>query len=196
MRDSATLVALDVSGGALVVLQRVPRSTTAESMARRLREELGSEVRVVHSPEAVADAAVRVLDGRSLRHDTFARWDQMRPTLARPGSPLVVLLNVEATRALLQAAPHVASWAGGVRLPAEPIIAETRTPAQREAGRLAFARALQADPTLRIRAQGRSVGVVIGSGRTFIMRPDAHIEDQARSELDEGLIYISRVGDE
>ena len=195
-RDSASLAALDLLGGADLVLQRVPRATSADAIATRLVEELDREGNVVHAADTVSPGAVRVLDGRALGEDTFSRWDRARATLAMAGSPLVVLLNVEAGRRLLRAAPHVASWAGGVRLPAESVIQIAQSEAQLEAGRAALSRALQSDPALAVRAAGRSVGVVIGSDRVFVMSPDASVVDQARCELDEGLLYVARVGDE
>lgn len=117
-------VAFDLRSGAPLVLQRVGRSTTPDEVAAGLSAQLGSPVRVAPHFDDTADVAV--IDGRSLRATDFATWDPRRATLVPPGASRVVLLDVATASWLLQNAPHTASWAGGVNLPADPTVRAPR----------------------------------------------------------------------
>jgi hypothetical protein len=183
---SADLVAAELEAGARLVLQRVPRSTTAEVFAAALSWGV-----VVNASAFPLPGHVRVLDARLVAD--FSDWDRRRAELGTPDSPLVVLLDVVSARALLQAAPQACSWAGGVRMPAERTVRGARSEEELAIGARALVRALQRNPEFAATHAGLSVGVDILSERLFAGRRDAGILDLARENLDEGIIFIAQL---
>lgn len=150
-KDSAGTVGLALAAEVPVVLQRVPPRTTDRAFATRLAEVTGREVRVVEQPLPVLPGLIRVLDARALAAGSFRAWQADREGLGTADAPLVVLLDVRAGRLLLEEAPHLASWAGGVRMPMEPVVRTTESKQERQLGENALARIFAApgaqDPT-------------------------------------------------
>lgn len=194
--DSLDLVVMRVRSGLPLVLQRVPRQLDAQSAARTLAERLERPVEVVTDAFAAKPDAVRVIDARPLRADTFQRWDEGRAQLGDERSPLVVLLDVHSGKALLTAAPHLSSWAGGVELPEEKSVRPALSDQEVVLGRAALRRQLHARPALRETHPGVPIGVVIGSDRLFLGEGGVHPIQAAREELDEGIVYITRLSEE
>lgn len=184
-------VALDLQGGAAIVLQRVPRTTEARSFAAALSEITGQDVSTVANPCATAPG-VRLFDARSLPDTAFDSWDSMRPQLATEASTLVVLLNASRARALLDRAPHVASWAGGIAMPTHPQVRYAETSDERSVGAKLLRQRL-AEQGLAEHAVGVSVGVDIASGRLFFPEGDDNALAVARRSLDEGILHVERL---
>lgn len=194
--DSLDLIALRVRSGLPLVLQRVPLQLGARTAAQVLAERLERPVEVVTDAFAAKPDAVRVIDARPLRADTFQRWDEGRAQLGDERSPLVVLLDVHSGKALLAAAPHLSSWAGGVQLPEEKSVRPARSEEELTLGRAALRRALYEHPELRETHPRVPIGVMIGSDRLFLGEGDVYPLQAAREELDEGILYITRLCEE
>lgn len=194
--DSLDLIALRVRSGLPLVLQRVPLQLGARTAAQVLAERLERPVEVVTDAFAAKPDAVRVIDARPLRADTFQRWDEGRAQLGDERSPLVVLLDVHSGKALLAAAPHLSSWAGGVQLPEEKSVRPARSEEELTLGRAALRRALYEHPELRETHPRVPIGVMIGSDRLFLGEGDVYPLQAAREQLDEGILYITRLCEE
>lgn len=194
--DSLDLVVMQVRSGLPLVLQRVPRQLDARSAAHTLAERLQRPVEVVTDAFAAKPDAVRVIDARPLRSDTFRRWDEGRAQLGDERSPLVVLLDVHSGKALLAAAPHLSSWAGGVQLPEEKSVRPARSDEELELGRAALRRVLYQRPELGETHPRVPIGVIIGSDRLFLGEGGVYPLQAAREELDEGILYITRLCEE
>jgi hypothetical protein len=194
--DSLDLVAIQVQVGLPVVLQRVPRKLDVQTAAQGLAERLERPVEVVIDAFAAKPDAVRVIDGRPLRADNFRRWDEGRAQLGDERSPLVVLLDVHSGKALLAAAPHLSSWAGGVQLPEEKSVRPARSEEELTLGRAALRRALYEHPELRETHPRVPIGVMIGADRLFLGEGGVYPLQAAREELDEGILYITRLCEE
>lgn len=182
-------IAFDLRSGAPLVLQRVGRSTTSEEVAAALAAELGSPVRAASRLDDASGVAV--IDGRSLRDTDFATWDLRRATLVPPGASRVVLLDAATASWLLQNAPHTASWAGGVSLPADPAVRAAQSDEELEAGAALFDRWLREGHGAALR--GQVVALDLVSGRAFVGRVDASPLAVAQEQLDEGIVYVERV---
>lgn len=118
MSDSVERVALRVLAGSPLVLQRVPRTFDPDAFASDLAAKVGRPVRVIPQLDDRPDLAL--VDLRHTGPSTFVNWDPRRAELVPDGGQRVILLSAATGRALLQAAPHTASWAGDVGLPSEP----------------------------------------------------------------------------
>lgn len=194
--DSLDVVALRIQSGLPVVLQRVPRRLDAQAVARGLIERVGRAAAVVTDAFTGRSEAVRVIDGRSLRAETFRQWDEDRAQLGDERSPLVVLLDVNSTKALLANAPHLSSWAGGVQLPEEKDVRPARSDDELALGRAALRRILQVRSELRQTHSRVPIGVVLGSDQLFLGEGGVYPLQAAREELDEGIVYITRLCEE
>ena len=194
--DSLDLVALRVRAGLPLVLQRVPLRLDVQSAALGLAERLRRPVEVVTDAFATKPDAVRIIDARPLRSDTFRRWDEGRAQLGDERSPLVVLLDVHSGKALLAAASHLSSWAGGVQLPEEQLVCPALSDKEVALGRAALRRQLHARPALRQTHSRAPIGVVVGSDQLFLGEGGVHPLQAAREELDEGILYITRLSEE
>lgn len=194
--DSLDLVALRVRAGLPLVLQRVPLRLDSQTAAQGLAERLQRPVEVVTDIFAAKLDAVRVIDARPLRVDTFRQWDEGRAQLGDERSPLVVLLDVHSGKALLAAAPHLSSWAGGVQLPEEQLVCPALSDKDVALGRAALQRQIHRWPSLRKTHSRAPIGVVIGSERLFLGEGGVHPFQAAREELDEGILYITRLSEE
>ena len=186
---------LELEAGALLVLQRVSPSLTAEALAVGLSSALEGPVELVIEPFTEGPRPPRLLDARSLPPGAFHSWEPRRAELALSDAPLIVLLDVDTGRRLLREAPHVASWAGGVRMPSEPTVRPAETAQERRLGRNALSRAQSERPELADRWDGQTLGVAIGSDRLFFPSTSASALQQARAEMDEGILYLHRLGD-
>lgn len=191
---TAEAVALSLQAGLPVVLQRVARATSAQGFVHELQALLGTPCAVVQAPIDRAPVGVRVLDARQASRDTFLAWDHQRARLGDASSPLVVLLDAASGRTLLQVAPHLSSWAGGVRLPVEPLVRTARSDQELRLGQNALRRVLHERPELR--QEDAPIGVVLGSDRVFVGLPEVSPLAQARDELDEGTVYVTRIAEE
>lgn len=196
--ESAEAVALELDTGAWCVLQRVPAGTDADAFASALSDRISAECRQVEDVDFSGQVGpVRLLDARRrVRPRDYAGWDPGRSSLAGPDRPLVVLLNVPASLALLRGAPQVASWAGGVRLPAEPHVRATETDAEEQLGRRKLRTRLHQDPELAERLQGLTFAVELSTGRIFTPSPDSVALLVAAENLDQGVVYVTRLEDE
>ena len=190
------MVALRIQAGLPVVLQRVPLRLDARSAAKGLEERLQHSVEVVTDAFAAKPNTVRVIDARSLRADTFRGWDEGRAQLGDERSPLVVLLDVNSGKALLAAAPHLSSWAGGVQLPEEKSVRPARSDEELSLGRAALRRVLYQQPELRETHPRVPIGIMIGSDRLFLGEGGVYPLQAAREEFDEGILYITRLCEE
>lgn len=193
--DTVDTVSLALATDAIAVLQRVPRGALADEFAARIAKATGRPIRLVESPTPPVLGEIRVLDGRKIPPGGFEDWDEHREELATPEAPLVVMLDVVSARQLLREAPHVASWAGGIRLPVEALVRPAASVQERRMGRNALSRVLHEHPELVSERDGEIVGVEIGSDRLFLQLPDTSPLQRARLELDEGMIYLVRLGD-
>jgi hypothetical protein len=194
--DSLDLVALRVGAGLPLVLQRVPRRLDAQAAAHGLAERLRRPVEIVTDAFIAKSDAVRVIDARPLRTDTFQRWDERRAQLGDNRSPLVVLLDANSGKALLKAAPHLSSWAGGVQLPEEKDVRPARSDEELASGRAALQSILYNRPSLYETHSRVPIGVMVGSKRLFLGEGDVYPLQAAREELDEGILYITRLCEE
>lgn len=186
---SADAVASRIQLGQFIVLQRVRRSMSALDFVRALARRVGRPCVVIQDPLNEAPSGVRVLDGRSVTASTFAAWQECRSNLGSPASPLVVLLDISSELRILESAPHLVSWAGGVQSPVEPI-ATTRTHAQAQQGQRSLRNALVGDPKFASRNMGRLIAVEISSERLFEARPGESAYDVASGALDDGLLHL------
>lgn len=194
--STAEAVALQVLAELPVVLQRIPSALSCDAFIAALREQLAGEIVRVTDPLEARPTCVRVLDARQGTEQTFRSWEARRAELGTLRSPLVVLLNAESTRALLRAAPHVASWAGGVQLPVERSVRPAQSEQELRLGSNALSRIRRAQADLLRAYLGRTIGVQLGADRVFVPTLGASALDAAREELDEGIIYMVRVDDE
>lgn len=183
---TAEQVAALLSGGATVVLQRAARGVTAEALA----EFVGGHVA---TDPFEPGAGGRVVDARTWRD--FTGWDVRRGELERAAraSPLVLLLDVASSQALLRDAPQTASWAGGVWLPPDPAARPARTEEEFALGARALAEALGGDPIFAATHRGELVAVDLLTRRLFAPTGDASAVDHAREHLDEGILHVGRV---
>lgn len=193
--DVAERLKLEIDTGALLILQRVSPGLSSEALADQLSSALGSPVEAVIEPFTDGPGPPRLLDARSLPPGAFHSWEPRRAELALPDAPLIVLLDVASGRRLLREAPHVATWAGGVRMPPEPTVRPAETAQERRLGRNALSRAQSERPELADRWDGQTLGVAIGSDRLFFPSTSASALQQARAEMDEGILYLHRLGD-
>ena len=175
MRSNKTAdrVVLELLGGARLVLQRVARGTDAGAFARYLEASTGRATALVVGRVPAIEGSVRLLDARGWTSGAFVGWDAIRATLATPAAQLVVLLDVAAARALSSAAPQVASWAGGIRLPVEAAVRPARTREEEERGRAALQRAMEEEPDRLQKLIGEVIAIDLFSERVFVGRPDA-----------------------
>jgi hypothetical protein len=194
--DSLDMVKLRVQARLPVVLQRVPRDLDAQAAAKGLAKRLRRPTEVVTDAFGAKPDAVRVIDARPLRADTFRQWDEGRAQLGDERSPLVVLLDVHSGKALLAAAPHLSSWAGGVQLPEEKSVRPARSDEELTLGRAALRRVLYQRPELRETHPRVPIGIMIGSDRLFLGEGDVYPLQAAREEFDEGILYITRLCEE
>ena len=186
MSDSVDRVALRVLAGSPLVLQRVPRAFDPDAFASDLAAKVGQAVRVVSALDDRPDLAL--VDLRHTGPSTFVNWDPRRADLVPDGGQRVVLLSAATGRALLQQAPHTASWAGDVGLPAEPSVRSARSDDELATGRHLFA-AWAAEEAL---PRGAAIGIDLATERRFRGRADVSPLDLAREALDEGIVYLTR----
>ena len=179
--------ALDLAGGASLLLQRVPRAWTADALAGALQPLVGRPVRVARGLDDAVDIAV--WDARGQPPATFDAWDPQRATLVPADGARIVLLDVATARHVLQRAPHTASFAGGVTMPPPGAVRGAETLEQAEAGDALLRRTVADHPEHR----GRLVGIDLLSERIFAGLPDATPVEVAREHLDEGIIYVGVV---
>ncbi len=179
-------LAAELLAGTPVIVQRVPPTVDSSSVAAAVRAALGVDVEVCVDPFQRAGAAVVDLRGR----EDMTEFERRRAELSRPGQPLVLLADLRSSKLLLQQAPQMASWAGGVRLPEPPSVRPSASKEEVELGRQVLARALAEGAQL---PPGTSVGVNLADGRLFRRRGDHLPLQQAQEELDEGIIYVGRV---
>lgn len=180
MKTSMEQVALELAAGRIVVLQRVPPQLTALAAMEELAQYTGQP------------APVRLIDARGWLEDRFIGWDIRRAVLASEASPLVVLLDVLATRSILTAAPQTCSWAGGVRMPVEKVVRLARSPSEIALGKTRLSEWMDAEPGWKTHL-GEPVAIDLGSGRVFWGRELASPLAVAREYLDEGIVYMTRV---
>ena len=192
MWDVASVV-LELQAGQPLILQRVRRAVTAESAARSLSTALGSPVQVVNSPWEPGEAGCRVMDARRAGEASFDDWDVRRATMTTPDRPLVVLLDVVTSTWLLVAAPHVASWAGGVRLPTPPSVRPALSDDEIKVGERLLREALAESPGLAAELVGRTFAVDLASGRIFVPRLTTSALELARDAMDEGVVWMTRL---
>lgn len=183
---SGERVATDLAAGAQVVLQRVPRSMSAEALAAEL------EATLVTDWGPPIPGMLRVIDARQRAAD-FVDLDLRRAVLATVDSPLVVVLDAASARAMLADAPHLASWAGGVWLPGERAVRYVESDAERERGRILLRRRL-IEEGLDVQVRGLSVGVDLATTRLFVPRGDDDAITLARRSLDEGIVHVELWG--
>lgn len=187
--NTAELIAVLLLAGQRVVLQRVARTMSAAGLAEQLTTLTERPCGVVTDPLSQTPGVVRVLDARMFGVEQFAAWEPAREQLGTPESPLVVMLDMVSGPAILRAAPHVVSWAGGVRLPAERLVRFARGPDEIALGQRALRNALHEHPEFARRNLGVTVVVDIASERLFEPRRDVSAISRAREELDEGIAY-------
>ncbi|MCK6515209.1 hypothetical protein L6R46_09170 [Myxococcota bacterium] len=190
------MVKLRVRARLPVVLQRVPRRLDAQAAAKGLAKRLRRPTEVVTDAFSSRTGTVRVIDARTLRADTFRHWDEGRHQLGDEKSPLIVLLDVNSGKALLAAAPHLSSWAGGVQLPEEKEVRAARSDEELALGRAALQRVLHLRPSLRQTHPRVPIGIMIGSDRLFLGEGDVYPLQAAREEFDEGILFITRLCEE
>ncbi len=182
---SVQLIALELEAETHIVLQRVPRSTTAEHVADELTDAVVAE-QVFHDAQTV-----QVVDTRQWTADRFADWDVRRQELI-DGPRLVILLDAASGERLLKTAPQTASWAGGVRLPAERDVRPAESDDEKAAGRETLERLCRERPELVSEYRHQTIGVNLSDGRLFTPTLSESALSRARSELDEGIIFLSR----
>lgn len=185
-----------VRSGHPLILQRFSRTVTADSTARTLAELLDRPACVVTEATQKVEGQTRVLDARMFPAERFKAWETMRAKMADSGSPLIVMLDMVSGRTILSAAPHIVSWAGGVRLPVERLVRTVDTEAEIDLGRRALRNALLAAPEFGRRNLGVTVAVDAVSEQLFEPRADATALQRAREELDEGLVLLKRLTEE
>lgn len=191
---SAGRTALDLVGGARVVFQRVPRGTQAEDFARSLSAELDRPVQTSEQVRPVTDDEhIVVVDGRALTAAEATGLDAWRPAFEAAPGVVVVLVDVGSEAVLLEHAPHLTSWAGGVWLPAERHVRYTETEAELERGHDALVRALRRRADGGQSLIGLSVGVDLATERLFVPTPAVDALTLARWALDEGLLHVERI---
>lgn len=188
-----TPVALELQAGQPLILQRVRRSVTAAEVAGVLQEHLDRPVRVVAEPTEAGEEGVRVWDARQSKESSFDGWDVQRATLASSDNALVVLLDVVTSTWLIVAAPHVVSWAGGVRLPCPPSVRPALSEEEIRLGERLLREALAERPGLRAQLGGLSLAVDLASGRIFTTRGGTPPLSLARDHMDEGVVWITRL---
>jgi hypothetical protein len=188
---SVDRVALALNGSP-VVLQRVPRPTRSEEFAVELEAITGRPARSVDGV-AIVPRVIRVLDGRTRDAANFETWDRDRASLASEESPLVVLLDVASAALVARAAPHFTSWASGIWMPAEDVVRPARSDDEVALGEATLRRALEEDPAFRDAHRGEFVGVDLLTGRLFAPKPDGGAIAAAKEQLDEGLLYLTRL---
>lgn len=190
------LLALSVEHTGGVLLQRVPRALRLEECVRSLTEQLGRPAQAVPDASPPRPGVVRVLDARQAPVASFARWDQTREALITPDSPLVILLNANSAADLLRHAPHLASWAGGVRLPREPEVRAAQSEAELATGQRMVRRLLSARPELREDLEGIVFGVDLATERLFRGAEGYPALHQARDLMDQGIVYLTTLREE
>lgn len=130
-----------------------------------------------------------VIDARGQGQEFFESWDDRREELlALP--PKVVLLNVAAGRELLRTAPHTASVAGGVMLPAENTARLVETEDEEALGRRELNIALEEVGEEQFR--GCLVGVDLYTKRLY-GRPGEDPRHLAQEDLDFAVLYVEYV---
>jgi hypothetical protein len=131
---------------------------------------------------------LRVLDAR--RTLQFEEWDVERERIAACGQ-IVVLLDVASSDRLLQQAPHFATWAGGVRLPAESGVRGVQTNREFEVGKRLLSRKLAENPEI----SGGQLAIELASSRIFRPRWNQTALEVAQDRLDQGIVYVEEVDD-
>lgn len=189
----AAPIAIELQAGQPLILQRVRRAVNAEALAASLAAQAGEDVHVVATPWEACAAGPRVMDARRALEADFDDWDVRRATLATPERPLVVLLDVVTSTWLLVAAPHVASWAGGVRLPVPPSVRPALSEEEIGAGKRQLRDALAESPGLAAELAGLTFAVDLASGRIFKPRPSTSALELARDAMDEGVVWVTRL---
>lgn len=186
-------ILLELQTGARMILQRLPLTLTDAEIHEKLSN-AERPVDVIHDITAPSPLdRVRLLTARGWLPERFAGWDRRRHALCSPERPVVVVLDVVAAASVLQAAPQCCSWAGGVRLPLEPIIQLARTDEQIAVGARVYRNLYSENPD-RLPA-GERVAIDIGTGRVFRRRRDAQPERVAAESLDGGLVYLCAWGE-
>jgi hypothetical protein len=184
----------EARAGARVILQRVPRAVHAGEVGEALVT-LGLTAAVVSSPWEPTGADADVLDLRGDDVATMQSLDTRRHDLEARTTALIALLDVATGRRLAQHAPHLLSWAGGVRLPPVSMVRVARTDEELALGAAALQRALAALGAVRATLVGRTVAVDLASEQLFTGRADGSALDVARENLDEGIVFLARVHD-
>ncbi len=182
-------IALTVASGARVQFQRVPPGIDAPGLAAALVGATGVSFRAC--ADLFEDATAAVVDLRS--GFDFSGLDPERARLVERVHPVVVLLDVASSKALLRGAPQTAFICGGVHLPHPSGVRPARTEQEVQLGRDILARELRAHPSEAAAHRGGSVGVSIASGRLFFREGERLPMEQAEEELDEGIVYLGRV---
>ena len=116
-------ITLAIAAGAKVQFQRIPPAVDAEGLAAALGSATG--VYFVVRADLFDDIAASVVDLRS--GFDFTRRDPQRALLVDRANPVVVLLDIASSKALLRAAPQSASICGGVHLPHPSAVRPART---------------------------------------------------------------------
>lgn len=178
-------IALQLEGGAQMVLQRVPPSLTAEDVARALD---GVVVGSAHAEGAVP----RVLDARRNAPD-IDDVDRLALVEQPDRSPLVILLDHASASALAVRAPQTVSWAGGIWLPPDHPLRGVRTEDELEQGLRALTLALESDPDLGSTHAGEEVAVDLLTRQVFFREGTATPLDVARERRDDGVVYLGRL---
>lgn len=184
----------EVQAGARVILQRVPRSLRASELGAALSG-LGMTASVVSSPWEPTGSQVDVVDARGHDAESLEALDTRRHDLEARTTSLLLLLDVATGRRLARHAPHVLSWAGGVRLPPVVPVRTAQTEEELSLGESAFHRALAALGPRRANLVGHTVAVDLASEQVFMGRSDGSALDVARENLDEGIVFMGRVRD-
>lgn len=183
-------LALELAAGARLLLQRVGRGETPSSLAAEVRAAGGPELRSAEVWGAALGGAA-AWDLRGWGPGRFADWDPRRGWFEDHG-PVVVLLDVGAAAALTAEAPHVVSWAGGVRLPDPGLVRVAATGEERTLGERLLADWAHDHPEEAQGLRGRTVGVDLAGGRIFTWAGPRSPMEAARDQLDEGVIHLRR----
>lgn len=187
-------IALELYTGGRLILQRLPIEMMREDIHSSLSKFCHLPVNEITDIFADTPAHhIRYLYARGWLPEQFQHWDARRASLCSPDRPVVVILDVMAATSMLCAAPQCCAWAGGVRLPLEPIIKLARSEAEIRIGERIY-QDLVSDQRYPI-PPGVRVGIEISTRRVFRRRPDAPPEHLAAEALDSGLLYLRTWGD-
>lgn len=184
-------LALELGAGARLLLQRLGRAEGVGAVAAAVRAAGGPALHAVGAWQPAPAGAVAAWDLRGWGPGRFTGWDPRRGWFEEHG-PVVIFLDVGAAAALSAEAPHVLSWAGGVRLPDPALVRVASSDAERAAGERLLADWAHDHPEEARAQQDRTVGADLASGRVFTWLGPRSPMEAARDQLDEGVVHLRR----